>query len=68
MNIIRHNNNYLLEYIGLYTPINNTGQHIKCIRKKIFDSPSVQRCETKYGLRIQFLALVVLLYELWLNA
>ena len=35
---------------------------------KIIDSSSVQRAETKYGLRIQFLALAVMLHEVWLNA
>ena len=35
---------------------------------KIVDSSSVQRAETKYGLRIKFLALVVTIHELWLNA
>jgi len=35
---------------------------------KIVDSSSVQRAETKYGLRIQFLALVGMIHEVWLNA
>jgi len=35
---------------------------------KIVDSFSIQRAETKYGLRIQFLALVVMIHEVWLNA
>ena len=35
---------------------------------KIADSSSIQRAETKYGLRIQFLALVVMVHEVWLNA
>jgi hypothetical protein len=35
---------------------------------KIVDSTSIQRAETKYGLRIQFLALVVMIHEVWLNA
>ena len=35
---------------------------------KIADSSSIQRAGTKYGLRIQFLALVVMIHELWLNA
>ena len=34
----------------------------------IVDSSSIQRAETKNGLRIQFLALVVMIHELWLNA
>jgi len=35
---------------------------------KIVDSSSIQRAETKYGLRIQFLALVVMIHEVWLDA
>jgi len=35
---------------------------------KIVDSASIQCAETKYGLRIQFLALVVMIHEVWLNA
>jgi hypothetical protein len=35
---------------------------------KIVDSPSIQCAESKYGLRIQFLALVVMIHEVWLNA
>jgi hypothetical protein len=35
---------------------------------KIVDSSSIQRAETKYGLRIQFLALVFMIHEVWLNA
>ena len=35
---------------------------------KIVDSSSIQRAETKYGLRIQFLALLVMIHEVWLNA
>jgi len=34
----------------------------------IVDSSSVQCAESKYGLRIQFLALVVMIHEVWLNA
>ena len=34
---------------------------------KIVDSTSIQRAETKYGLRIQFLALVVMIHEGWLD-
>jgi len=34
---------------------------------KIVDSSSIQRAETKYGLRIQFSALVVMIHEVWLN-
>ena len=36
---------------------------------KIVDSSSIQHAETKYGLRIQFLALVFkIIHEVWLNA
>ena len=35
---------------------------------KIVYSSSIQRAETKYGLRIQFLALVFMIHEVWLNA
>jgi hypothetical protein len=35
---------------------------------KIVDFTSIQHPETKYGLRIQFLALVVMVHEVWLNA
>ena len=35
---------------------------------KIVDSSSIQCAETKYGLRIQFLALVVMIPEVWLNS
>jgi len=35
---------------------------------KIVDSTSIQHPETKYGLRIEFWALVVMIHEVWLNA
>jgi hypothetical protein len=35
---------------------------------KIVDSSSIQRAETKYGLRIQGLALVFTIHEVWLSA
>jgi hypothetical protein len=35
---------------------------------KIVDCSSIQRAENKHGFRIQFLALVVMIYEVWLNA
>jgi hypothetical protein len=35
---------------------------------KIADSSSVQCAESKYGLRIQFLTLVVMIREVWLDA
>ena len=34
---------------------------------KIVDSSSIQRAETKYALRIQFLALVFMIHEVWIN-
>jgi len=46
----------------------NTGQHTKCIRNQKVDSSSLKCAETKYGFRIQFLALVFMIYEMWLNA
>jgi hypothetical protein len=35
---------------------------------KIVDSSSIQCAESEYGLRIQFLALVVMIHEVWPNA
>ena len=35
---------------------------------KIVDSSAIQCAESKYGIRIQFLALVVMIHEVWLNA
>jgi len=35
---------------------------------KIVESSSIQSAETKHGLRIQFLSLVVTIHEVWLNA
>ena len=35
---------------------------------KIVVSTSVQCAESKHGLRIQFLGLVVMIHEVWLNA
>jgi len=35
---------------------------------KIVDSSSIQCVETKYGLRNQFLALGVMIHEVWRNA
>ena len=35
---------------------------------KTVDSSSIQCAESKYGLRIQFLTLVVMIHEVWLNA
>ena len=34
---------------------------------KIVDSSSIQCAESEYGFRIQFLALVVMIHEVWLN-
>ena len=46
----------------LITPVNTQNVSVK----KIVDSSSIQRAETKYGLRIQFLALVFMIHEVWL--
>jgi len=35
---------------------------------QIVCSTSIRRAETKYGLRIQFLALVFMIHEMWINA
>jgi hypothetical protein len=35
---------------------------------KVVISSSIQCVESKFGLRIQFLALVVMIHEVWLNA
>jgi hypothetical protein len=35
---------------------------------KIANSSSIQCVESKYGIKIQFLALVVMLHEVWLNS
>jgi len=35
---------------------------------KAVDSSSIQYAEFKYGLRIEFLALAVMIHEVWLNA
>jgi len=35
---------------------------------KIVDSSSIQRAEIKYGIRIQFFAIVVMIHEVWLKA
>jgi len=35
---------------------------------KIVDSSSIRRAETKYGPRIQLLALVFMIHEVWPNA
>jgi len=35
---------------------------------KIINSSSIQHAENKYDLRIQFLALVLMIHEVWLNA
>jgi len=35
---------------------------------KTVDFSSIQRTETKHGFSIQFLALVVMTHEVWLNA
>ena len=49
------------------SPTNYTGQHTKCIRNQTVDSSSIQCAESKYGLIIQFLALVVMIREVRFN-
>jgi len=51
-------------YINVITLVNTQNVSVT----KIVDYSSIQRAETKYDLRIQFLALVVMIHELWLNA
>jgi hypothetical protein len=51
-------------YVRLITLVNTQNVSVT----KIVDSSSIQRAESKYGLRIQFLALVVMIHEPWLNA
>jgi len=55
----------LLSPPSLYITLVNT-QNVSVT--KIVDSSSIQRAETKYGLRIQFLVIVVTIHEFWLNA
>jgi len=72
-----HTSSLLLSQSGLRTPTANQPKFFPPITlvntqnvslTKIVDSSSLQRAETKYGLRIQFLAIVVVIHELWLNA
>jgi hypothetical protein len=44
-----------------------TGQHKNVSVTKLSDTYSIQCAESKYGLRIQLLALVVMIHEVWLN-
>jgi len=53
----------LLDCIHLITLVNTQNVSVT----KIVYSSSIRRAETKYGLRIQFSALVVLIQEVWLN-
>ena len=43
-------------------------QNVSVTKIPVVVSFSIQRAETKYGLRIQFLALDVMIHEVWLNA
>ena len=52
------------EFNSLVTLVNTQNVSVT----KIVDSSSIQRAGTKYGLRIQFLALVVMIHEAGLNA
>ena len=51
----------MIKQIVLITLVNTQNVSVT----KIVDFSSIQRAESKYGLRIQFLALVVIV---WLNA
>ena len=53
-----------LQSLALITLVNTQTVSVT----KIVDSPSIQCAETKYGLRIQFLAIVFMIHEVWLNA
>ena len=61
----------LLRHTGCKTNYkfkNYTGQHKNVSVTKIVDYSSIQCAETKYGFRIKFLVLVIMIYEVWLNA
>jgi len=64
--VIQHLNHCAtaVPYIRLILLVNT--QNISA--NKIVDSSTIQRAETKYGLRIKFLALLVMIQEVWLNA
>jgi len=49
---------------SIITPVNTQNVSVT----KIVDSSSIERGETKCGLRIQFSALVFTIHEVWLNA
>ena len=55
---------YAIYVVVLITLVNTQNVSVT----KIVDSPSIQCAESKYGRRIQFLALVVMIHEVWLNA
>ena len=59
---------FILMNSNNYKNNNYTGQHTKCTRNQTVDSSSIQCAESKYGLRIQLLALVIMIHEVWLNA
>jgi len=60
-----HELNYVIMKVETIITLVNT-QNVSIT--KIVNSSSIQRAETKYGLRIQFLVIVVMMHELWLNA
>ena len=53
-----------LEDVGLMSLVNTQNVTVT----KIFDSSSIQFAETNYDLKNQFLALVVMIHAVWLNA
>jgi len=64
MMMIQEESSVLWEVVVSVTMVNTQNVSIT----KIVDSSSIQCAETKYGLRIQFLALVAMIHEVWLNA
>jgi len=60
-----HKNSRHLPYEDQSVTLGNT-QNVSVT--KIVGSSSIQCTETKYGRRIQLLALVVMIHEVWLNA
>ena len=61
---MEHLNFWMCQFTRLITLVNTQKVSIT----KTVDSSSIQCAESKYGLRIQFLALVVMIHEMWLNA
>jgi len=55
---------YTLRQKAVITLVNTQNVSVN----KIVDSSSIQHAESKYGLRTQLLALVIMIHEVWLNA